>query len=718
MVLGERGDAVFELGVEADDDRARGAGHEDVVLANQADLPGKDFEGDLRALDAVENVAHGLDGAEHVALQHDAQRLLLRRGDLGEKLLDRNLLRLRVQRDGLLLEAVLLHLGQPLGLAGVLHRLEGRAAVGGAGPADDLHRHGGRRLLHRLAPVVEHGAHPGVMRAAHDGVARVERAPLHDDGRGRTAADVDLRLDDDARGLGLRIGLQLEHVGLQKDVVEQVGDALVLDGGHGHGDGLAAPVLGRDAAFLHLALHAVEVGAFDVHLVDRDDERDLGVLHVLERLVGLRHETVVSRHHKHGDVGDIGTAGAHLVEGGVTGRVEEGDLAVFELDLIGADVLGDAACLAGGDVGLADGVEQRGLAVIHVTEDAHHRWTRLEELGLVLHGLLHLFLGGNRRNHLAAMLDLEQAAVPLGDLHRHRLLDALVHPGEDAHFHQFTGEFERFQTQRRREVAHNDRRLEMDDFDVTRRNHRDGGRRGGDGYRRSGQRPGNHRRSRTLGGGRRQRRSGYRDSRRGDGDWRRVNHGRRRRGHCRSDRRRWRRHVSRPACRWSRNRRTAWRRRCDAHNRRRRRRPWSRKHHLRTAGLGLFLLLAGDVLGGPYKNSLRQTRSETRRLLCRLDHGRCGGFPSGTPDRAFVGGGCRGVARSRLLVPEFLFQCRRRDLVDGTGDCFDGVVARLQQGEQLLVVQADSFGEFVEADTHQDRGGCENGKGTVISGRP
>ena len=140
-------------------------------------------------------------------------------------------------------------------------------------------------------------------------------------------------------------------------------------------------------------LHAVEVGAFHVHLVDRDDERDLGVLHVLQRLVGLRHETVVGRHHQHGDVGDAGAAGAHLVEGGVAGRVEEGDLAALELDLVGADVLGDAARLAGGDVGLADGVEQRGLAVVDVAEDAHHRRARLEELGLVLHGLLHLFLG-------------------------------------------------------------------------------------------------------------------------------------------------------------------------------------------------------------------------------------------------------------------------------------------------------------------------------------
>ena len=45
----------------------------------------------------------------------------------------------------------------------------------------------------------------------------------------------------------------------------------------------------------------------------------------------------------------------------------------FALDLIGADVLGDAAGLAGDHVGLADGVEQRGLAVVDVAHDGDDR---------------------------------------------------------------------------------------------------------------------------------------------------------------------------------------------------------------------------------------------------------------------------------------------------------------------------------------------------------
>jgi hypothetical protein len=66
------------------------------------------------------------------------------------------------------------------------------------------------------------------VRAAHDGVAHAEGAALHDDGGERAAAEINLRLDDHAAGLGLRVGLQLQHVGLEEDHLEQFVDALPL----------------------------------------------------------------------------------------------------------------------------------------------------------------------------------------------------------------------------------------------------------------------------------------------------------------------------------------------------------------------------------------------------------------------------------------------------------------------------------------------------------
>ena len=68
----------------------------------------------------------------------------------------------------------------------------------------------------------------------------------------------------------------------------------------------------------------------------------------------------------------------------MTRRVEEDDALAVVGDLAGADVLGDAAALAGRDLGRADGVEQARLAVVDVTHDGHDRGARLQEGGIVL----------------------------------------------------------------------------------------------------------------------------------------------------------------------------------------------------------------------------------------------------------------------------------------------------------------------------------------------
>ena len=108
-------------------------------------------------------------------------------------------------------------------------------------------------------------------------------------------------------------------------------------------------------------------------------------LGVIDRLDGLRHHAVVGGDHQDHDVGDLGAAGAHGGEGLVARRVDEGDLgAGRRLHLIGADMLGDAAGLLRDDVGGADGVEQRGLAVVDMAHDGDHGRARLAIFGVIL----------------------------------------------------------------------------------------------------------------------------------------------------------------------------------------------------------------------------------------------------------------------------------------------------------------------------------------------
>ena len=212
----------------------------------------------------------------------------------------------------------------------------------------------------------------------------MQRAALDQDGGDRATALVEVRLDGHTLTVHLRVGPQVESgVGGQDDGLEQLVDALTGDRRDVDEHRVAAVLLRHQAVLGELAAHLGRVRTLTVDLVDRDDDRDLGRQGVVERLDGLRHHTVVGRHHQHGDVGRLGTTGTHGGERLVARGVDEGDLALFVVDLgghlVGADGLGDATSLAGDHVGLADRVEQLGLAVVDVTHDGDHRRTSVRD---------------------------------------------------------------------------------------------------------------------------------------------------------------------------------------------------------------------------------------------------------------------------------------------------------------------------------------------------
>ena len=79
-----------------------------------------------------------------------------------------------------------------------------RPALGAARQAQHHDRHGGRGLLHRLAVLIEHGAHAAELGAGDDRIAHLQRALLDQHGGDRAAALLDARLDDDAGGQARR----------------------------------------------------------------------------------------------------------------------------------------------------------------------------------------------------------------------------------------------------------------------------------------------------------------------------------------------------------------------------------------------------------------------------------------------------------------------------------------------------------------------------------
>ena len=96
-----------------------------------------------------------------------------------------------------------------------------------------------------------------------------------------------------------------------------------------------------------------------------------------------------------------------------------------ELHLIGADMLGDTPYLLGNDVRLPDGVEERGLPVIHMPHDRHHGWTEAELARILDFGGDLFYLLDRGHLHIEPELDghlLDQVGVQV-----------LVHGRHDPH---------------------------------------------------------------------------------------------------------------------------------------------------------------------------------------------------------------------------------------------------------------------------------------------
>src|SRR5690606_4199912 len=383
--VGELAVLALRPDVEADDDGLRRRRQVDVVLRDRADAAADDADADLVAarVDLEQRLLQGLHGTGHVALDEQ--------GELGALPLLQGLLpvlhgdparRLRLLGEAL---ARLALVGDLAGDPVVLDDQEVVAGAGHVGQAQHLHRPGRLGVLHVLAVLVEHGADAAVGVAADDRVADVERAPLHQHRGHGAAAAVEVGLDREALGLHARVGAQVQRgVGGQHDRLQQRVDVLPAQRGDVDELHVAAVLLGDQAVLGELGPDALRVGALDVDLVDRDHDRHLGRLGVVDGLGRLRLHAVVGRDHQHRDVGGLGTAGTHGGERLVARGVDEGDLALFTVDrgghLVGADVLGDPAGLAAGDVAVPDGVQQLRLTVVDVAHHGDHRRTRTQVL--------------------------------------------------------------------------------------------------------------------------------------------------------------------------------------------------------------------------------------------------------------------------------------------------------------------------------------------------
>ena len=278
--------------------------------------------------------------------------------------------------------------------------------------------------------IVDQRAHSAPFAAGHEDVADAQGAALNEHGGDRAPAAFELGLEHHTFGRTVGIGLQIEQLGLQQDRFLEPIEIGFLQRRDFDVEHLAAKLFDYDVVLQQLLPHPLGSRVLFVHLVDGDDNRRMRRLGVADRLDGLLHDAVVGGHHQDHDVGDVGAAGAHRGKRLMAGCVDEGDLlAALQVDAIGADVLGDAAGLASRDIGLAQRVEQRRLAVVYMPHDGDHRRARLQRL-------FEVFLAAQASLDIR-LRDPSQAVSELGDEELGGVgIDDLVDRRHHPHAHQ------------------------------------------------------------------------------------------------------------------------------------------------------------------------------------------------------------------------------------------------------------------------------------------
>ena len=371
--------------VEADDDGIGGAGQGNVGFADGTDCAVDHLDLHFFVGQLGQRLLHRFHGALHVCLDDDRQFLDVAGLDLAEQVVQGQL------RLGLFDQLVFAFVDE--GSREIL-----RFLVSAHGDKDlacvrygiqtlDRYRSGWLRVLDPRALVVQHGADFSVAGTCRYKVAYMQGALLNQHRRHRALALVQLRLDHKTSGVPVRIRLQFLHIRREKDILQQILDTFTGLCGDRAADRCTAPVLRDQFVLDQFLLHAVHIGIRLVDLVDCDNDLDTCGLGMIDGFNGLRHDTVVSRHHQHGDIRSQCAAHSHSRERLVARRIQERDQPVVDLHLVGADMLRDAACLPAGDIRLTDRVQKRGLAVVNVAHDAHHRRTGFH-LVLVFFGLL------------------------------------------------------------------------------------------------------------------------------------------------------------------------------------------------------------------------------------------------------------------------------------------------------------------------------------------
>ena len=181
-----------------------------------------------------------------------------------------------------------------------------------------------------------------------------------------------MRFDHEALGGDINIGLELLEVGGEKNHIEKLLEVLVLFGGNRHHGDVATPFLGLEAMLGEVSHSTWDVGAFTVDFIDGDDNFSIGRLGEIDGFDSLWLDTIISSNHNNDDIGQHSAMLTNGGEGLVTRGVKKCDETVIVFELIGRNMLCDAAGFVINGLLVKESVEKGGLAVVNVAHDGNH----------------------------------------------------------------------------------------------------------------------------------------------------------------------------------------------------------------------------------------------------------------------------------------------------------------------------------------------------------
>ena len=189
----------------------------------------------------------------------------------------------------------------------------------------------------------------------------------------RAPSLVKLGLDNRSYCIPIRVCLKLLHVGHQQHHFKQLVYTLSGMGGNLHANCIPAPFFQHQALVRQFLLYTSGVGSGFVYLVNSHHQRHTCRPGMVNSLYGLRHDSVIRRHHQYGYIGHLCAPGSHGGESFMAGGVQEYYFPVPYLYLVGSNMLGNAPRLLFGDLCFPYPVKQRCFSMVDMTHYRNNR---------------------------------------------------------------------------------------------------------------------------------------------------------------------------------------------------------------------------------------------------------------------------------------------------------------------------------------------------------